>query len=212
METTTTNALRTYDFILEGEKPFPLLKEHMEKLKVHEPESPVLNIKGYELVAVPEEMSHWEFVRNFLEHTAEPNKLYIIILKLGTKPVFIDEEQLTGKCKVNENIAKGARKWETKHVVYTSQHVKDMDGVELYDEKSQPILRNIELGLFDTKGDAMSYAKQHALDHNCETFVEIEKRLSGSVHRVADIAPQVKHVKERKEIIANQFLFFGKGE
>lgn len=184
----------TYHFIREGEKPLPILKEVLDYHRsdqTTQPDHPIVKAKGFELVAIPENQSWSTFKDNFLANTAKPNTVYIAILKMGTKKIQIDEMQMTGKCNTNENIAKGARKWDTKYVVYVNGK---------------------EIQLFDGKTEAMQFAKQYAIDNDTEVNVELEKRLNGSASRVADIKPMKKHVKKIEEVVSNQFLFFGKGE
>lgn len=203
----------TYSFTAEGDKPLPVLKKTMEELRSVGNNHPVLNAKGFELVAIPEKTNVDRFVNEFTASTAEPNKVYIAILKLGASKTETTEKlEMTGKCNVKENIVKGARKWETKYVVYTPQGIKDADGVAVRDENGIAISRNIELASFDTKTEAMVAAKQYAVEQDKVVLVELEKRLSGSKSNVAELSPQKKMVKETKETSVNQFLYFGRGE
>jgi hypothetical protein len=208
----TTAVDNKFKFTLEGENPLPLLKEQIERMREVASDDPLLKAKAFELVSIPDHIGQDQFVTEFLRHTAEPNKVYIAILKMGTKVVQSDENVKTGKCNVKNNVVKGARKWKTTYAVYVAEHAKDMNGVELYDEIDEPILRNKEIGSFDTKGDAMDFAKTYSVDHDCETFIEIEKRLDGSNSRVASLSPQIKRTKRTQQVPANKFLYFGKGE
>jgi hypothetical protein len=202
-----------YSFTMQGEKPLPLLKNKMEIFRQTEQNHPVLNAKGAELISIPQGKDIWEYINEFVGTIALPNKVYIAILKLGAVEIeYIDSEEMTGKCNVKDNIVKGARKWDTKHVVYHAEQIKDTAGGYLYDENANPVTRNVELGLFDTKGEAMSFAKQQAMDSDCEVFVELEKRLDGTSNRVADISPIKRKVKQVHERTVNEFLYFGRNE
>lgn len=121
------------------------------------------------------------------------NEVGCFILRLHDEVETVKELQMSGRCNVNENIVKGARKWLTQYVIYT------------YGEQGD----KFEIAAHEKKGDAMKEAKQYAMDNDCDTWVSLEKRLDGSPSLVADISPIKKEVKVKKTVPKNIYYFFG---
>jgi len=86
------------------------------------------------------------------------------------------------KSKVDHNISKGTKKWETRYVVSTW---------------------NDEIGFKLTKGDAVKMARKHTERTQERTYVNLEKHLVRGESRVATIL----YKQSTKETLGDYYLF-----
>ena len=86
---------------------------------------------------------------------------------------------------VEHNVVKGTSKWNLRYNVYTGWE-------------------DIQLSSFDTKGDAVKFARQYTEKHQVTTFVRMEKMLYNQDANVACI--KYKPSPQEKD---GQYVFFG---
>ena len=86
---------------------------------------------------------------------------------------------------VQHNVVKGTSKWVLRYNVYTGWE-------------------DIQLSSFDTKGEAVKFARQHTEKHQVTTFVRMEKMLYNQDANVACI--KYKHSPAERD---GQYVFFG---
>lgn len=67
-----------------------------------------------------------------------------------------------------------------------------------------------ELGQYDTKAEAVSFARTYTVNNTCETYVRIEERLADGSHLVADIRPVKRKKKVPETNRHNYYIYFGK--
>lgn len=89
------------------------------------------------------------------------------------------------RCKVEKQVQKGTRKWETVYSFVVANN---------YSRSFSPLSNS-------TQGDAIKEAKRLSLKHNCQVEVRMEKLLVGRENKIAIIQPS--------KVIVGKWLFTG---
>ena len=172
--------------------PIEALKGLAMTLREQDPDHPLLKAKKYEFISLPRKN---EWIAEVLEFVDSPrfqkDVIYISIFQLDYEIAVWKTIEEVADSKVKNYPHKGTRKWVTKYVVYQK------------DTKQ-------ELGQYDTKAEAVSFARAYTVNNACETYVRIEKRLADNSHLVADIQPIKRKKKVPETNRYNYYIYFGK--
>lgn len=194
-------SVKRFKHIESGGKPKEVLSalfRAQKELDVQD-QSVILKAKAFKLISIPSRYAQQpeRYIDSLLDGNTDEDgdrlshdTVYCVVLSMRDEMKTSEYEEMTGRCRNNENIHKGGRKWVTKYVVYEKEF-------------------NIELEILDGKTEAMKWAKEYAIDKDRNVYIELEKRLDGSQSRIADIEPIKKTLKKKEMVPNNRYIYFG---